>query len=54
MGVPMGKQIGAGESVVDKKGTGKEMQGVGTVMKTRCTERETREGDGKVNGKGKA
>lgn len=50
----MRKQIGAGESVVDGKGTGEELHGVETVMKTRCTERETREGDGKVNGKGKA
>lgn len=60
LGVAMRKQIGELlGSVVDekvqagKKKRKKKSQAVGTVMKTSCTEKETREGDGKLNGKGK-
>lgn len=41
------------EKVQASKKKKKKWQAVGTVMKTSCTEKETREGDGKLNGKGK-
>lgn len=51
LGVWRTKKVQAGKRKKEKK---RKVQAVGTVMKTSCTEKDAREGDGKVDGKGNA